>query len=105
MDGAARRMRVISKKVLREFWVLNPQAEGPLAAWYDAISAHEWRNLAELRQLSRTVDYVGGDRYVFNICGNSFRIVVRIDFKSQLTFVRFIGTHNEYDRINDISSI
>lgn len=98
-------MRVISKRALVAFWMIHSQAEGPLAAWHDAISSREWKNLAELRQLFRTVDYVGGDRFVFNIAGNNFRLVVKIDFGCQLAFVRFVGTHKEYDVIKDISSI
>lgn len=98
-------MRVITKRTLVAFWALHPQAEGPLSEWYNAIKSREWKNLAELKQLSRTVDYVGGDRYVFNIMGNNYRLIVRIDFKRQVAFVRFVGTHGEYDRIADISSI
>lgn len=98
-------MRVISKKALVAFWEGHPDAKGPLAAWYDAITSRTWKNLTELRQLSRAVDYVGGDRYVFNIKGNDYRLVAKIDFNSQLAFVRFVGTHAEYDRIENISSI
>lgn len=98
-------MRVISRKALVAFWERLPDAKGPLSAWYDTISSRTWKNLTELRQLSRTVDYVGGDRFVFNIAGNNFRLVVRIDFNSQLAFVRFVGTHKEYDKIDKISEI
>ena len=105
MDGARKKMRVVSKRTLAIFWTAYPQAAGPLGAWYDAISSREWKNITELRQLSRTVDYVGGDRFVFNIAGNKFRLIVRIDFRSQLAFVRFIGTHKEYDGIDDVSSV
>ena len=105
MNGAAKKMRVVTKRALVAFWTVHPQAEGPLAAWYDAISSREWKNQAELRQLSRTIDYVGGDRFVFNIAGNSFRLIVKIDFRCQLAFVRFVGTHKEYDDIKDIASI
>ena len=98
-------MRVVTKRALVAFWTAHPQAEGPLAAWYDAISSREWKNQAELRQLSKDVDYVGGDRFVFDILRNRFRLVVKIDFRSQIAFVRFVGTHKEYDRIDNISSI
>jgi len=98
-------MRVITKRTLVAFWALHPQTEGPLSEWYNAIKSREWKSLVELKQLSRTVDYVGGDRYVFNIMGNNCRLIVRIDFKRQIAFVRFVGTHDEYDRIADISSI
>ena len=104
MHGAGKKMRVVSKRTLATFWTAHPQATGPLVAWHDAITSREWKNFAELRQMSRTVDYVGGDRFVFNIAGNKFRLIVRIDFRSQLAFVRFIGTHKEYDGIDDVSS-
>lgn len=98
-------MRVISKRALVAFWERFPDAKAPLAAWHDAISSRTWKNLAELHQLSRTVDYVGGNRYVFNIKGNDFRLIVKIDFNSQLAFVRFVGTHREYDKIENIREI
>lgn len=98
-------MRVISKKALVAFWEEHQDAKSPLTAWHDAITSRAWKNLAELRQLSRTVDYVGGDRYVFDIKGNDYRLIVKIDFNSQLAFVRFIGTHKEYDKIKGIDAI
>lgn len=98
-------MRVISKRALVAFWGKNPQAKDPLMAWFDSISSREWKNINELRQCYHTIDYVGNNRFVFDILRDRFRLIAKIDFNCQLAFVRFVGTHKEYDRIADISSI
>jgi len=72
--------------------------------WYNTAKAANWNKLADIKKVFNTVDYVGNDRYVFNIKGNDFRLVVMIFFDKRTCFVRFIGTHSEYDKI-DCSTI
>ena len=98
-------MRVISFAALRDFIAVHADAAEPLKEWYKAVTKAYWRNLSDMRQTFNSVDYVGNDRYVFNIKGNNYRIVAIVLFVNQKVYVRFVGTHSEYDRIQDISNI
>lgn len=71
---------------------------------YKKVRQSEWNSLADIRQTFNNVDYIGNQRYVFNIKGNDYRLVVTIQFRPKFVYVRFIGIHNEYDRI-DYSTI
>ena len=68
--------------------------------WYEIVEQAKWETLGEIKRDFRTVDYVGNNRYVFNIKGNDFRIVVIIIFVSHKVYIRFIGTHDQYDKID-----
>ncbi len=95
-------MRVISRRILREFWARHPDAEGPLRQWFAVASAAEWVSLADVRTTYRHADAVvtaSGERLtVFNVGGNKYRLVVRIRYDYRLVNVRRILTHAEYDR-------
>ncbi|MBK8380613.1 MAG: type II toxin-antitoxin system HigB family toxin [Ignavibacteria bacterium] len=93
-------MRIIAKKTLKEFWDLHKDAEQPLRSWYDIVRKENWINFNEIKSQFRNASIVGNDRVVFNIKGNSYRLVVRIDFNWKVMYIRFIGTHNEYDKLN-----
>ena len=93
-------MRIIAKKTLREFWKLHKDAEQPLRSWYEIVRKENWINFNEIKSQFRNASIVGNDRVVFNIKGNSYRLVVRIDFNWKVMYIRFIGTHNEYDKLN-----
>ena len=97
-------MRVISISSLRSFWELHPDAEQPLKERYVKTCRAQWRNFADMRNDFNSVDYVGNQRYVFNIKGNHYRLVVAVKFTPGLVYIRFVGTHDEYDRI-DVSTI
>lgn len=98
-------MRVISFAAIRDFIAVHSDAEQPLKDWYKAVSKAYWRNFADINQTFSTVDYVGNDRYVFDIKGNNYRIVAIVLFVNQKVYVRFVGTHKEYERIKDIKNI
>lgn len=98
-------MRVIAKSTLVEYYTKHPSAQKPLEDWYETIKRAEWQNLNDIRVAFNTVDYVGNDRYVFNIKGNDYRLVVVIRFTKGRVYIRFIGTHAEYDKIKDIKNI
>ncbi len=92
-------MRVIAKKTLRLFWETHRAAMGPLLAWYREVSQEDWDSPARVKEKYRSARFVG-DRIVFNIKGNDFRLVVRVDYGHRIVFVRFIGTHEQYDSID-----
>ena len=96
-------MRIISKRTLREFWESEPQyfdAKGVLEAWHEEVLKAHWSNPQELKAQFRNASVVKNNRVVFNIKGNSYRLVVRINFDHKIVFVRFIGTHKQYDLID-----
>lgn len=95
---------IISKAILREFGLLHPDAIEALNAWYKIVKHADWSRLAEIRQAFNSVDYVGNDRFVFNIRGNHYRLVAMIFFDVRTVYIRFAGTHSEYDKI-DVSTI
>jgi len=93
-------MRVVSNLRIHEFYERQPAAEIALQDWYQKIKKAEWHNMTDIRKMFGSVDYVGNNRYVFNIKGNHYRIVVIIIFASQKVYIRFIGTHPEYEKID-----
>jgi mRNA interferase HigB len=93
-------MRVISRKPLREFATTHPQAKGCLDAWFAEASRAEWKSFADVRAKYRHADVVAGNRVIFDIGGNKYRLVVKMAYKSRTVYVRFVGTHAEYDKID-----
>jgi len=93
-------MRIIAKKTLRAFWEKHPDAEQPLKAWHEMAKAASWPNPAALKAQIGTASLVGHDRVVFNIAGNKYRLVVAINYRYQAQYIRFVGTHREYDQID-----
>lgn len=93
-------MRVISIAALRNYWEKHPDTRLPLSEWYVRTCNAHWRSLADMRKDFNSVDYVGNQRYVFNIKGNGYRLVVAVKFTPELVYIRFVGTHSEYDRID-----
>jgi len=93
-------MRIIALRALREFWSRRPDAEVPLRAWYALASRAAWRNPADVKAAYRSASFIANNRVVFNIKGNDYRLVVAVHYNRGLMFVRFIGTHQEYGRID-----
>lgn len=95
-------MRIISVKKLKEFW-LQPRcndSEQALKTWCKEIKNNNWQTSNDIKKKFKTASIIGNNRIVFNIKGNKYRLVVTIKYKFQLTYIRFIGTHDEYDKIN-----
>ncbi len=95
-------MRIIAFRTLKEFFE-NPEyanSEVSLRAWYHDAKTSEWKNSNELKKQFKHASIVGDGRVVFNIKGNAYRLVVAIDYEFQVIFIRFIGTHKQYDKIN-----
>jgi mRNA interferase HigB len=93
-------MRVIARKTLQDFWVAHAGAEQPLRAWFHEVRNADWKSFQAIRQRYRSADALPGNRVVFNLKGNTYRLVVTIHYNTRIVFVRFIGTHAEYDRID-----
>ncbi len=93
-------MRIISRRRLVEFWTLHPDAEQPLRAWYTEASKASWRSPADIKAIYRSVSILPNNRVVFNLKGNTYRLVVIVEYAQGKMFIRFIGTHAEYDRID-----
>ena len=98
-------MRIISKTFIKDYYTKNPQAKAALLSWVKKTEEAQWQNFADIKRTFNSVDSVGNQRYVFNIKGNDYRVVVVIKFTPQNVLSRFIGTHAEYDRIKDIKNI
>jgi mRNA interferase HigB len=93
-------MRIITFKRIKEFSAVHPDAEMPLCRWFRITESNIWSNLNNIRNTFPTADYVGNNRYVFNIKGNDYRLVAIIIFASKKVYIRFIGTHSEYEKID-----
>ncbi|MFN2458725.1 MAG: type II toxin-antitoxin system HigB family toxin [Chitinophagaceae bacterium] len=93
-------MRVIAKKTLREFWKKHPDCEQQLKAWYQEADKAEWRNTNDIKSEYPSASFLAENRVVFNIKGNNYRLIVKIRFDYQMVWIRFIGTHGEYDKID-----
>jgi mRNA interferase HigB len=93
-------MRVIALKALREFWERHPDAEQPLQAWYHDVKKADWKTPTDIKMVYRNASFVANNRVVFNIKGNRYRIVVAIQYQHNIVYIRFVGTHQEYDRID-----
>src|SRR6266704_1500213 len=90
-------MRVVAKKTLREFWERFPDSEDALKAWHSEAETVTWQNPAEIKAQYRSASILKDSRVVFNICGNKYRLVVKISYKNSIVLIRFIRTHKEYD--------
>ena len=95
-------MHVISRKTLIEFYEQpgREDAKGQLEAWYYEAKQAQWASPAEVKAQYGSASIIRDNRVVFNIAGNKYRLIVRINYHSKTVFVRFVGTHKEYDRIN-----
>lgn len=93
-------MRIISRKTIREFWEKHPDAEQALEAWYHDAKRAVWKTPADIKSVYRNASFVGNNRVVFNIKGNQYRLVVAIQYQHGIIYIRFIGTHAEYNKID-----
>ena len=92
--------RIFAKSTLREYWKKYPETEQYLKTWYDIAMSCDWRIPSDVKRSYANASILRSGRIVFNIKGNSFRLVTKVNFEKQWIFIRFIGTHNEYDKID-----
>ena len=93
-------MRIISKKTLRKFWERYPDAKKGLDSWYHEVKRENWDSPAKVKARYNDARIIGGNRVVFKINGNKYRLVVEITYKYRVVYICFVGTHAEYDSIN-----
>ncbi len=93
-------MRVIAKKILREFWEKHSDCEQQLKSWFKEASKAEWSNPNEIKAEYPSASILEDNRICFNIKGNHYRLIVKINYDYQMVWIRFIGTHSEYDKID-----
>ena len=98
-------MRIITYKSIVQYSHLHPDVKLALDEWYIKTEQSQWSCFADIKQTFNSVDSVGGKRYVFNIKGNSYRVIALILFVPEIVYIRFIGTHSEYDKIKDYTKI
>ena len=96
-------MRVISKRALSEYWEREPTTKASLEKWLEVVDAVRWSNFADVKSTFRSAEFVGG-RLVFNIGGNTARMVCGVNFRASILYVKFIGTHAEYDKV-DVATV
>ncbi|MCB1065983.1 MAG: type II toxin-antitoxin system HigB family toxin [Verrucomicrobiae bacterium] len=93
-------MRIIALKTLREFWESHKDAEQPLKAWHQEALTARWTEPNDIKQRYPSADIIPGNRIVFNIKGNTYRLIVKIHYNTGIVFIRFVGTHAEYDKVD-----
>ena len=98
-------MRVIAHRSLVLFYTKHPEAETALEEWYHKTIKAEWDNFAEMKKTFNSVDSVGNQHYVFNVKGNDYRLIAIIKFKLKIVYVRYIGTHKDYDKLTNCAEV
>ena len=93
-------MRVISRKTLKTFWERELAAEAQLKAWFCEVKDADWKTPADVKAKYRSASILKNNRAVLNICGNKYRVVVSINYQFRVVYVRFVGTHAEYDQVD-----
>lgn len=93
-------MRIIALRTLRDFWERHRDSEAPLRAWYHEALHAQWDSPAAVKAKYGSASVIGNNRVVFNIKGNSYRLVVKINYPKRVVYIRFIGAHAAYDRID-----
>ena len=93
-------MRIIAKRTLREFWAAEPGAKGPLEAWHSEAKAADWKTPADIKARHGSASILKNGRVVFNIAGNKYRLIAKINYDYRVVYIRFIGTHKQYDAVD-----
>ena len=93
-------MRIISRKTLKDYWDRHPDAQQSLQAWYDDARHAEWKYPADIKNTYRNASFIANNRVVFNIKGNRYRLITAIQYQHGIVYIRFVGSHKEYDAID-----
>ena len=92
--------RIVAKRTIREFWEKHSDSKEYLQTWYQTAKAAEWKTPNDIKEFYATLSILKNSRVVFNIKGNDYRLVAKINYSKQWLFIRFVGTHEEYDKID-----
>lgn len=93
-------VRIVSKKTLKDYYNKHKETKSQLEAWYYEAKNSNWNNPVEIKEKFRTASIIGDNKVVFNIKGNKYRLVTKINYRMKTVYIKFIGTHKEYDKIN-----
>ena len=93
-------MRVIAKKILRDFWLKHPDCEQQLKSWYNEAEIATWKTPNEIKRDYPSASILENNRIVFNIKGNNYRLIIKLNYHYQMVWIRFIGTHAQYDKVD-----
>ncbi len=93
-------MRVHSLKTLREFWKKHTDVKDVLKSWFQIVEQAQWSSFSDIKKAFGSADVILGNRVVFNIKGNKYRLIVRVNYDWKIVYIRFVGTHAEYDKVN-----
>jgi mRNA interferase HigB len=93
-------MRIIARRTLRNFWEQHADSRQPLQAWYHDVKRADWKTPDDIKSEYRNASFVGKNRVVFNIKGNRYRLVVAVKYQHGIVYIRFVGLHKEYDKID-----
>lgn len=93
-------MRVIARKTLRDFWAKHPDCEQQLKAWYQEAEDAKWKSPKDIKRDYPSASILAGNRIVFNIKGNHYRLIVRVNYDYGMVWIRFVGTHAAYEKID-----
>ncbi len=92
--------RILTRRALKEFWEKYPDSEQYLKTWYEITKVADWKSPNEIKKSYASASILKGNRVVFNIKGNKYRLIVKFNYQRQWAFIRFVGTHSEYDKID-----
>lgn len=92
-------MRIVARTKIREFSILFPDAKSQLDAWWAEAHSSDWKTPTDIKNKYGSASIIAGNRIVFNICGNKYRLIVKFEYRIGIGYIRFIGTHSEYDNI------
>jgi mRNA interferase HigB len=93
-------VRVISKRILRDFWEKHADTEQQLKSWYNEAEQADWKSPIDIKKDYPSASILVDNRMVFNIKGNNYRLIVKINYKYGIVWIRFVGTHSEYDKVD-----
>lgn len=93
-------MRIISRKKLREFWERHPDAQASLESWFADVKQADWGKPDDIKTVYRNASFLANNRIVFNIKGNKYRLIVMVQYPFRIIYIRFIGTHHDYEEID-----
>jgi len=95
-------MRIISKKTLKDFYEqsIYTDSKSALEAWHKEVLKLNWNNPNEVKEMYRSASIIGNEKIVFNIAGNKYRLIVTVNYYAKIVFIKFIGTHKQYDKVN-----
>ena len=98
-------MRIIAKRTLQNFWENYPNSKQQLLVWYQVFDKNQFDNSNAIKIVFGSADFIGNSKVVFNICGNHYRLIVKINYTTQIVYILFIGTHTEYDGLKNIKNL